>query len=685
MQDKDKSYNPFFEDFGTPHDTIPFDKIRVEHYKDAFAKGMEVEKAEVEAICDNDAEATFDNTIVALERSGRLLETVSAAFYNLLSAESSDEMEEVAQELSPLLTAHSNDIMLNERLFERVKHVYDSHKPDTEEDGVLLENTYKGFVRSGANLDAEAKAKYRELNEKLSLLTLQFSRNLLQETNDYVLHIADAAGVEGLPDMQKDMAAETAREKGLDGYAVTLHAPSYIPFLTFAHNRDLRRELYMAYNKRCAHADKDTCNFDVVRSIVDTRNERARMLWYANHASYVLERRMAETPERVYGLLDTLIDAYKAPALKEVGEIEEFAKSMEGADFVLQPWDFAYYAHKLKTKRFDFDPEELRPYFELSSVKKGVLCLATRLYGITFVENSAIPVYHPDVVPYEVFDEDGRYLAVLYVDFHPRAGKKGGAWMTDYKEQHVQSDGTDMRPHVSLTMNFTKPLEGRPALLSFEEVETFLHEFGHALHSIFSQTHYRSLSGTNVYRDFVELPSQIMENFAVEPEFLNTFARHYTDGTPIPEHYIKQIKAGKNFNVAYACMRQVSFGLMDMAYYTLDAPISGDIIAFEEAAVKPAAVLPKPSDTCMSVQFSHIMAGGYSAGYYGYKWAEILDADAFGEFRKHGIFDKATASRFRSNILSRGGTAAPMELYKAFRGGQEPTIDALLTRDGIKK
>ena len=681
-----QAQNPFFEPFDTPHGTIPFDRIATGHYAPAIREGIARQNKEIDAIINNPEPATFQNTIVALEKSGRLLQQVENVFGNLLSAETNDAMQELAKELMPLLNEHANNISLNERLFARVKAVYEQRQSErlSAEQLKLLEDTYDGFIRSGVNLQGADKEKYRELSQKLSLLTLQFSENNLKETNDYLLVLKDKAQLEGLPQTAIDAAAETAQEKQTEGWAFTLQAPSYVPFMTYAANRDLRKELYLAYNTKCTH--NNACNnLDIVKQLVNTRLAIARLLGYKDYASYKLERRMAQNSGNVYRLLNRLLEAYKPTALQELAEVQALAKEEQGEDFVVMPWDWSYYSQKLKDRKFSLNDEMLRPYFELENVKKGVFGLATRLYGITFKKNTGIPVYHKDVEAYEVFDKDGSFLAVLYTDFYPREGKRSGAWMTSYKEQWTdETTGENSRPHVSLVMNFTKPTQNKPALLTFSEVETFLHEFGHSLHGMFANTTYASLSGTNVYWDFVELPSQIMENFATEKEFLHTFARHYQTGELIPDELVRRIKDSANFNVAYACLRQVSFGLLDMAWYTRTAPFEGDVRAYEKQAWAPAQVLPDVPEACMSVQFSHIFAGGYSAGYYSYKWAEVLDADAFSLFQEKGIFNTDVAASFRENILSKGGTEPPMELYKRFRG-QEPTIDALLTRNGIKK
>ena len=676
--------NPFLHTYHTPHQTTPFNLIQLSDYEPAIREGMRIEDEEIKAITDNPEPPTFSNTVLALERAGQLLDRVTTVLFNLMSAETCDEMEAIAEKMMPELSEHSNNISLNEKLFERIKCVYTQRESLnlTPEERRLLEKTYDGFIRNGANLSDADKETFRKLSMELSTLTLRFSQNHLKETNKYELVLTSEAELEGLPESIIEAAAHTAKEKGKEGWIITLQAPSYVPFMKYSSNRNLRKELYMAYNTQCTHRD-ELDNTDIVKQLVNLRMELAQLLGFTDYADYVLRKRMAENSEHVYQLLNQLLDAYTPTAHKEVAEIEALAQEMEGKDFRLMPWDFSYYAEKLKNKKFNLDEEALRPYFELSKVKEGVFGLATRLYGITFRENKDIPVYHPDVQAYEVFDKDGSYLAVLYTDFHPRAGKRSGAWMTEYKEQWIDENGNNSRPHVSVTMNFTKPTAEKPALLTFSEVTTFLHEFGHALHGMFANTHFQSMSGTNVYWDFVELPSQIMENFAVEKDFLNTFARHYQTNEPIPEELVKRIVDASNFNVAYACLRQVSFGLLDMAWYTRRTAFDGDVKEYEKASWTRAQILPQTDETCMSVQFGHIMSGGYSAGYYSYKWAEVLDADAFSVFKEKGIFNTEVAQSFRDNILSKGGTEHPMTLYKRFRG-QEPTIDALLIRNGIK-
>ena len=687
MQDKCIfNMNPFFSTYDTPHETVPFDKITINDFEPAIMKGIEEEDEVIDAIVNNPDTPTFENTIEALENSGELLSKVTEVFFNLLSAETTDEMDELAQKLSPILSEHGNNITLNEKLFERVKAVYENVDKNslTKEQQRLLQDSYDSFVRNGANLNEVDKQKYRQLTSELGVLSLQFSQNKLKDLNAFTLHITDEAELEGLPESAVDAAKEEAKSRNLEGWVFTLQAPSYGPFLTYSAKRELRKQMYMAYNTICTH-DNENNNLDIVKQIVNHHREIAQLLGYKTYADYTLVKRMAQNSETVYNLLNQLLKAYKPTAKKEVEEVRKMAKEMTGNEqFELQPWDFGYYSNKLKERDYNINSEMLRPYFELSKVKKGVFGLATKLYGISFKLNKDIPVYHPDVEAYEVFDKDGKYLAVLYCDFHPRKSKKSGAWMTSYKEQWIDKNGVNSRPHVSVTMNLTKPTAEKPSLLTLGEVETFLHEFGHSLHGMFANTKYKSLSGTNVYWDFVELPSQFMENYAVEKDFLNTFAFHYQTGEPLPDELIQRIVKSRNFNVAYACLRQLSFGLLDMAYYTKETAFDDDVKEFEKSAWKETQLLPQVPEACMSVQFSHIMAGGYSAGYYSYKWAEVLDADAFSLFKQNGIFDSATAQLFRDNVLSKGGTEPPMDLYIRFRG-QKPSIDALLRRNGIVK
>lgn len=679
--------NPFFHKYTTPHETVPFDKIKLEHFEPAFIEGIRRDDEHIEKIINNPEPPTFDNTIIDPEEDEEgyydLLDKVSTVFFNLLSAETNDEMEALAQKIQPLLTKHHNDVTLNERLFQRIKAVYDSHRELTAEEEILLNKSYDGFVRSGALLDEAGKERLRKLTEEASMLSLQFSQNLLKENKAFTLHITDEADLAGLPESQRSAALAAAKEKGLDGWVITLDAPSYMPFMQYAQNRELRRQLYMARNTECTH-DNDANNLAICKRLINLRRELAQLLGYDTYADYVLKKRMATNTANVYKLLNDLIKAYKPTAVKEREEVIAKARRMEGSDFEMMPWDASYYSHKLQLEKYNVDSEMLRPYLELSKVIDGVFGLANRLYGITFKENKDIPVYHPDVKAYEVYDKDGSFLAVFYADFHPRKGKQGGAWMTEYQGQYIDRKGKNVRPHVSVVMNLTKPTPDKPALLTLGEVDTFLHEFGHSLHGMFANTRFESLSGTNVWWDFVELPSQFMENYSLEKEFLATFAFHHETGEPMPDELIDRLIKGRNYNCASACLRQVSFGLLDMAYYTQKDEFTADIMEFEKEAWKDAIISPQLPDTCMTVQFSHIMAGGYSAGYYSYKWAEVLDADAFAVFKKEGIFNPATAQRFRDCILSKGGTEHPMTLYKRFKGS-EPTIDALLERNDIKK
>ena len=678
--------NPFFEQYNTVHETVPFGDFNLADVEEAFVEGIKRDDELIEKITNNPEKPTFDNTIIYREEGKEhyysVLDKVSTAFFNLLSADTNDEMDQLAQKIQPMLTKHANDVTLNPKLFERIKYVHRHHRKLTPEEKVLLDDTYKGLVRSGALLDDKGKERLRQLTEEAGMLSLQFSQNLLKENKAFQLHITDENDLDGLPESAREAAALNAKEQEKEGWVFTLDFPSYNPFMTYSTRRELRRRMYMEKNTVACHGNGED-NREICKRLINLRREMAQLLGYKTYADYVLERRMAENKKNVYRLLDQLIDAYMPTAVKEVEAIEKFARKTEGKDFKIEPWDFAFYSHKLKLKKYNIDAEMLRPYLQLDKVIDGVFGLANRLYGITFKENKDIKVYHPDVKAYEVFDNDGKYLAVFYADFYPRQGKQGGAWMTQYQGQFIDRKGVNVRPHVSVVMNFTKPTDDKPALLTLGEVETFLHEFGHSLHGMFANTRFESMSGTNVRWDFVELPSQFMENYAVEKEFLRTFAFHYETGEPLPDELIDRIVKSRNYNAAYACMRQVSFGLLDMAYYTLKEPFDEDIMEFEKKAWKRAMVTKQTEGTCMTVQFSHIMAGGYSAGYYSYKWAEVLDADAFSVFKRNGIFDRETAQRFRDCILSKGGTEHPMTLYKRFRGG-EPTIKALLKRNGIK-
>ena len=678
------SNNPFLEPQQGLFGTFRFNSLKPEHYEPAFKRAIEVHKDEIRAITEQSEPASFENTIEAFDASGELLSLVASVFFNLNSAESNDEMMAIAQRISPLLSRHQNDISLNVDLFKRVKAVYDQRDSLdlTNEQKELLKRVYLSFVNNGANLDEQGKSKFRDLSERLDRLTLDFGQNVLIETNRFELLLTDEEDLSGLPDDFKAAAKAKAEAKGKVGWLIDLSAPSYVSFMKYVDNRALRERVYRAYGSRGFH-NGENGNKDIVKDIVNLRIELAKLLGFNDYASYVLQNKMAGNEARVYKLLNDLLAAYSATAQNDVKDVERFARETEGDSFVLMPWDWSYYSEKLKAARFNIDDNVLKPYFELEAVKKGVFGLATRLYGISFFRNDSIEVYHPDVEAYEVRDEGGNVLAVLYVDFHPRAGKRPGAWMTEFRAQS-RKNGIRVIPHISIVMNFTPSTENKPSLLTFDEVETLLHEFGHALHGILSDVSYVSLAGTSVYQDFVELPSQIMENWATEKAFLDSFAVHYQTGERIDSSLIKQIVDASNFNAGYACLRQLSFGLLDMAWHTLSSPFTGDIAVFEEDAMRPAQLLPTVDGTCMSSGFNHIFAGGYAAGYYGYKWAEVLDADAFSVFKKNGIFDKNTADSFRKNILSKGGSEDPMVLYKRFRGA-EPSIDALLERNGIKK
>jgi hypothetical protein len=668
----------------TPHNTFPFPDVSIADIEDAIKEGIRIEAEEVANIASQSTPPTFENTIVALSTTGQMLEKATTLMYNQLSACTSEELEQLAERMSPLLSEHSSNIMLNEALFARVKAVYDLERLEPTlqgEDKMLLEKTFDGFERSGATLDSQKKERFRAIKAELSKTSLKFSQNNIKETNAFYLHLTDKSQLKGLPKSQVDQAELAAQEKSLEGWVITLHAPSFVPFMQYSEVRELREQLYRAYMTKCTK-DNEYNNFDVCRKLVNLRMELAQLLGYPNYATYVLKNRMAETPDKVYELLENLKIYYFESGKHDVAAVEALAKEQEGKYFTLQPWDFAHYSHLLQLRDYNLDAEMLRPYLELSNVTSGVFNLATTLYGITFEENKDIPVYHPDVKAYDVLDNDGVFLAVLYTDFFPRTSKQSGAWMTSYQEEYIDDKG-EHRPHVSVTMNFTKPTKNTPSLLTFDELETFLHEFGHALHGIFAKTRYKSLSGTNVYWDFVELPSQFMENYALRPEFLRTFAKHYQTGEDIPQDLIERVRKAHNFNAAYACMRQVSFGLLDMAYYTRTKPLEEDIRSFEHQAWQSVQLLPRMEEACMSVQFGHIMSGGYAAGYYSYKWAEVLDADAFSAFMERGLFSREVAKDFREKILSRGGTVHPQKLYNDFRG-RPATIHAMLKRDGLQ-
>jgi peptidyl-dipeptidase Dcp len=678
--------NPFLSKYNTPHGTIPFDKIKITDYEPTFEEAMKIQNQEIQEITSDRVEATFQNTIEALEYSGEQLGKISNVFFNLLEAESSDEMMKIAQRIQPKLTEHYNNIYLNEALFRRVKIVYDNFvNPNqnslNKEQSRLLQNTYDDFIDQGANLSSENKEKYREFSSQLSTYKLNFGQNVLKATNAYSLSITKESDLEGLPQDVIDAAAQKAHEKGEKGWIFDLSSPSYIAFMKYSSKRDMRKELYMAYNTKCIGGEFD--NQENIKGIVNTRLAIAGLMGYPSYADYVLRRRMAGNSQNVYELLNELLAGFEASAHEEYREVQGFAIGKEGRGIEIKPYDWSYYSDKLKDTRFELNDEMVRPYFELENVKKGVFGLATRLYGITFKKNIKIPVYQKDVEAFEVYDKDGNYLAVLYTDFYPRAGKRPGAWMTEFQGQGVRN-GKMIRPHISLVMNFTRPTATKPALLTFDEVETFLHEFGHSLHGIFAGTIYPSLSGTNVYTDFVELPSQIMENFLIEKEYLDLFAVHYETGEKIPQELVQKIIDAANFNAGYLCLRQLSFGFLDMAYHTITKPFTEDINQFEHEAIKPTIVVPPVEGALISSAFSHIFSGGYAAGYYSYKWAEVLDADAFALFKEKGIFNKEISQLFYEHILTKGGTEDPMELYTRFRG-QKPTTDALKRRSGLLK
>jgi peptidyl-dipeptidase Dcp len=674
--------NPLLEDFTGIHQTPPFDKISVEHYVPAVKTAISEAKKEIDAIVYNSGKPTFENTVLALEESGKRLGIVLNVFYNLNEAETSPEMQAVAKEISPLVTEHSNDVSLNEKLFARIKEVYEQREKltITNEQRTLLVKSYKGFVRNGANLAPELRDRFREVNKELSKLSLQYNENDLAETNDFTLHITDKKQLAGIPEGILEMAAYEAKEQNKEGWVFSLQYPSFVPFMQYADSRQLREKMYKAFVSR-SNRNNDHDNKEIVKSIVEKRLERARMLGYDTYADYVLEERMAENVVRVNALLNQIHESSHKMARKEKHEVEDFARKL-GFKGTFQRWDWSYYSEKRKMHLHSIDDEVTKPYFELSKVQQGIFDLTNRLFGLSYKYNPDIAVYHPDVKAYEVSDASGRFLSVLYLDFHPRSTKRSGAWMTSFREQQIRND-QNVRPLISLVCNFTKPTDTKPSLLTFNEVKTFLHEFGHALHGMLSDVTYESLSGTSVYRDFVELPSQILENWATEKEWLDTFAVHYQTGEKIPSSLIEKLKAADNFLTGYMNDRQVSFASLDMAWHTIKEPLNTDVETFNNLAMGKFELFPAVEGACMSTSFSHIFAGGYGAGYYGYKWAEVLDADAYALFQKNGIFDSETAKLFRDNVLSKGGSEHPMKLYVAFRG-QEPTIEAFLKRSGLK-
>ncbi|MGL5681857.1 MAG: M3 family metallopeptidase [Marinifilaceae bacterium] len=676
-----KPTNPLLEEYRTLHNTPPFEQIEVTHYEPAFDVAIAEAQKEIEAIANQTAAPTFDNTIAAIDAAGERLGSISSIFFNLNSACTSLQMQQVAQSVSPKLTQYGNSIYMNPQLFERVATVY-KQKNELNlnvEQISLLEDTYRSFVKGGANLTGDDKKRFEEISMELARLGLVFDENVLAETNAFELHVTNVDQLTGIPEGALEIAAQTAKEKGKDGWIFTLQAPSYIPFMKYADNRELREQMFRAYSSR-GNKGNDHDNNNVVKEIVNLRLERSKIMGYNNYAEMALVDRMAQTPEQVNEFLGQLLEASHKHALADKKEVEDFAKR-NGFSGELQRWDWSYYSNKLMQEKYALDDEMLKPYFKLENVQEGIFNLSTTLYGITFKEVANIPRYHDDVKTFEVYDENGEFLSVLLMDYFPRESKGGGAWMTEYRGQHIK-DGENIRPIVSLVMNFTKPTATKPSLLTFDEVETFLHEFGHGLHGMLSQCTYNGTGGTNVYRDFVELPSQIMENWATEKEWLDQWAKHYETGESIPAEYIEKIKRSSNFQSGYLSDRQLSFGIIDMAWHSIEQPMTQSVSDFENETLKIIEMFPVVEGSNFSVGFGHIFGGGYAAGYYSYKWAEVLDADAFSVFKENGIFDKTTASSFRHNILEKGGSEHPMELYKKFRG-HEPTVDALLERSGL--
>jgi len=669
--------NPLLEKFETP----PFSKIKNEDYKPAFKKAIAQTRKEIDEIIDNPEAATFENTIVAMDYSGEKLDEISSIFFNINSAETNAEIQKIAQEVSPWLTDLQNDIILNQKLFKRVKSVYENQEDFdlSVEEKTLLEDSYKSFTRNGANLSDDKKEELRKLDTQLAKLTLDFGEHVLADTNAYELHITEEKDLAGLPESEKETAAALAKSKGKEGYIFTLHYPSYLPFMKYVKNRELRKKLALAQGKK-GFQDNENNNEKIVLEIANLRYKRAKLLGYKNHADFVLQERMAKSVENVNEFLQDLLVKAKPAAKKEFNELEDFAKELDGID-QLQSWDSAYYSEKLKQKKFDLDDEKLKPYFRLENVIDGVFKVSEKLFGLTFQEVFDIDTYHKEVKTYQVFDEQKNKLAILFADFHPREGKRNGAWMTSYKDQQIK-DGKNERPQISIVCNFSRPTSQKPALLTFNEVTTLFHEFGHALHGMLANTTYQSLSGTNVFWDFVELPSQLLENWCYEEEALALFAKHYKTGEMIPMEMVEKIKKAANFLEGIGTVRQLSFGLLDMAWHGINPSDVKDVKAHEKQAFKATQLYPDVAENCMSTSFSHIFQGGYSAGYYSYKWAEVLDADAFAYFKENGIFNTEIAHKFKEHILSKGGTEDPMILYKRFRG-KEPNNEALLKRAGL--
>lgn len=679
----DIANNPFFTPYNTPFDAIPYDRIALEHFIPAVKEAIYREKEIIEAICNNKEHATFENTIVALDRSGLLLGEIIASFNAIAYSQSNDEIIAIEEEIELLCTEHHNDISLNERLFARVKDVYNSNyeKLDTAQKR-LLEHTYTSFIRNGADLVGKDREEYRKLTERLSLLTVRFQENSIKDTDAFTLHITDISDIDGLPEDVKDAAANNAKENGKEGWLFTLHRPSYLPFIKFCRNRELRRRMFMAYSTTGSKGN-DYDNREIVKEIVNIRLKLARLLGYNTYSDYKLSDRMAKDTDAVFSLLGKLTWSYLPVARQEIEEIKELAKECEGVNFEFKPWDFAFYSEKLKEKKFSISDEMISPYFELNQAIYGMFYLATRLYGITFTQNHDIPVFNPDVKVWEVYDYNGTFLALLYCDFFARKGKHAGAWMDAIKPQYKDADGTDHRPHVTLSTNFRKPLPGKPTLLNFDEANTLMHEFGHCLHGILSDVTYSSQCSPNVLWDFVEMPSQIMENFIAEEEVLMHFAFHHKTGENIPKELLENIKKARTFNAGYQCIRQVGLGLIDQAWHNIQEPFNGDVLEYEHSVTAALRVMQPEKTTGITPHFGHIMSGGYAAGYYSYKWAEVLDADAFDMFRKNGILNMSIAQSFRDNILSKGDSEHPMTLYLRFKG-EKPHVEPLLERDGIK-
>lgn len=673
--------NPLLDQWSTAFGTPPFDLIKTVHFKPAVEEAIRMAAEEIKLISDNRDLPDFENTIASLDRAGETLGKITSVLFNLNSAETSKSIQEVAQEVSPLLTRFSNDITLNRVLFERIRSVYESIEASclTTEQKILTERKYRNFILGGAGLKEEERVRFREISEELATLSLKFEENILEETNSFELNITDKDDLAGLPESLIEMASMEAEKRKKEGWIFTLHFPSYVPFMQYSERRELRAAMLKAYSSRAFRANEYNNSQNAVK-IANLRLEIAKMLGFKNFSGMILGDRMADTPEKVESFLEELYKATQHAALRDFENIKAFAGS-EGHTGALERYDWSYFSEKLKKKLFNIDDEILKPYFSLEKVEAAIFCLASSLYGIKFIRNNTIPLYNPEVRTFEVYDNDGTFLSILYTDYHPRPGKNGGAWMTSYRDQKNEN-GTDVRPVISIVANFTRPSETRPSLLSFNELTTFLHEFGHSLHGMLTRCTYESLSGTNVARDFVELPSQFMENFAYEKEWLDTWAKHYLTGEKIPAEIISKIKESSTFNEGYACYRQLGFAFLDMAWHTISGPVQDNISDFESAALSKTELFSPIEGLNMSVSFGHIFGGGYAAGYYGYKWAEVLDADAFSYFTETGIFNSNTAASFRKNILERGGTEKPNELYLKFRG-KEPSINALLKRSGL--